>query len=98
MSRRGLLCSPDSDSYTLCRFVNAGFRGRRGNHFGGYSMFGSLGVPELLIIFAIILVVFGAGKLPQLGKGLGEGISNFRDGLKNREEKKPATLEEKKNA
>jgi sec-independent protein translocase protein TatA len=41
-------------------------------------------------------VVFGAGKLPQLGKGLGEGISNFRDGLKSREEKKQI-VEEKKN-
>jgi sec-independent protein translocase protein TatA len=59
-------------------------------------MFGSLGLPELLVIFAIIIVVFGAGKLPQLGKGLGEGISNFRDGLKSREEKKQIT-EEKKN-
>jgi sec-independent protein translocase protein TatA len=56
-------------------------------------MFGSLGLPELLVIFAIILVVFGAGKLPQLGKGLGEGISNFRDGLKGKEQKKQ--LEEK---
>ena len=61
-------------------------------------MFGNLGLMELLVIFAIILVVFGAGKLPQLGKGLGEGISNFRDGLKGREEKKPAAVEEKKNA
>ena len=59
-------------------------------------MFGSLGLPELLVIFAIILVVFGAGKLPQLGRGLGEGISNFRDGLKSRDEKKQIT-EEKKN-
>ena len=59
-------------------------------------MFGSLGLPELLVIFAIILVVFGANKLPQLGKGLGEGISNFRDGLKSREEKKQIA-EEKKN-
>ena len=59
-------------------------------------MFGSLGLPELLVIFAIILVVFGAGKLPQLGRGLGEGISNFRDGLKSREEKKQI-VEEKKN-
>jgi sec-independent protein translocase protein TatA len=59
-------------------------------------MFGTLGLPELLVIFAIILVVFGAGKLPQLGKGLGEGISNFRDGLKSREEKKQI-VEEKKN-
>jgi sec-independent protein translocase protein TatA len=57
-------------------------------------MFGSLGLPELLVIFAIILVVFGAGKLPQLGKGLGEGIANFRDGLKARDDKKQ--IEEKK--
>ncbi len=58
-------------------------------------MFGTLGLPELLVIFAIILVVFGAGKLPQLGKGLGEGIANFRDGLRAREDKKQ--IEEKKN-
>ncbi|HLJ73447.1 MAG TPA: twin-arginine translocase TatA/TatE family subunit [Thermoanaerobaculia bacterium] len=57
-------------------------------------MFGTLGLPELLVIFAIIMVVFGAGKLPQLGKGLGEGIANFRDGLKGREDKKQ--IEEKK--
>jgi sec-independent protein translocase protein TatA len=57
-------------------------------------MFGSLGLPELLVIFAIIIVVFGAGKLPQLGRGLGEGISNFRDGLKGKDEKKQ--IEEKK--
>lgn len=57
-------------------------------------MFGSLGLPELLVIFLIVLVVFGAGKLPQLGKGLGEGISNFRDGLKAKDEKKQ--LDEKK--
>jgi len=59
-------------------------------------MFGSLGLPELLVIFLIVLVVFGAGKLPQLGRGLGEGISNFRDGLKAREDKKQIP-EEKKN-
>jgi len=58
-------------------------------------MFGTLGLPELLVIFAIILVVFGAAKLPQLGRGLGEGISNFREGLRSREEKKQ--IEEKKN-
>lgn len=57
-------------------------------------MFG-LGFPELLVILLIVIVIFGATKLPQLGKGLGEGISNFRDGLKGKE--KPS-LEDKKNS
>ena len=45
-------------------------------------MFGSLGVPELLIILVIIVVLFGVNKLPRLGKGLGEGIKNFKDSIK----------------
>lgn len=44
-------------------------------------MFGSFGPMELVLILAIVVVIFGATKLPQLGRGLGEGISNFRDGL-----------------
>ena len=42
----------------------------------------TLGVQELLIILLIVLVIFGASKLPQLGKGLGEGIKNFKKGIK----------------
>jgi sec-independent protein translocase protein TatA len=49
-------------------------------------MFGSLGVPELLIILLIVIIIFGAGKLPQLGKGLGEGLRNFKDSVKSGEE------------
>ncbi len=45
-------------------------------------MFGSLGVPELLLILLIVIIIFGAGKLPQLGRGVGEGIRNFRNALK----------------
>ncbi len=51
-------------------------------------MFGSLGVPELLILLLIVIIIFGAGKLPQLGKGLGEGIRNFKDSVKTGEEPK----------
>jgi sec-independent protein translocase protein TatA len=44
-------------------------------------MFG-LGVGELLIILLIVIVIFGASRLPQIGQGLGEGIKNFRSALK----------------
>ena len=40
-------------------------------------MFG-LGLPELLVILVIVLIIFGAGKLPELGDNLGKGIRNFR--------------------
>ena len=46
----------------------------------------SLGFQELLIILLIVIVLFGATKLPQLGRGIGEGIRNFRKGLKNDDE------------
>jgi sec-independent protein translocase protein TatA len=45
-------------------------------------MFGSLGLPELLILLAIVVLIFGVNKLPRLGKGLGEGIRNFKESVR----------------
>jgi sec-independent protein translocase protein TatA len=58
---------------------------------------GNLGVPELIIIFLIIMVLFGASRLPAIGKGLGEGIKNFKRGIKSDEspERYQERLEEK---
>ena len=44
---------------------------------------GSIGVPELLIILAIIIVIFGANRLPGLGRGIGSAIKNFKEGMKD---------------
>ena len=46
-------------------------------------MFGKLGIPELMLILVIALIIFGPGKLADIGKGLGEGISNFKKGMKD---------------
>jgi sec-independent protein translocase protein TatA len=64
-------------------------------------MIGGLGMPELLVILVIVLIIFGANKLPQIGEGIGKGIRNFKKGVKDREEvditpKKPEEISEKK--
>ena len=46
-------------------------------------MFGSLGLPELLIILFIVVLIFGANRLPGLAKGLGSSIKNFKEGMKD---------------
>jgi sec-independent protein translocase protein TatA len=48
-------------------------------------MFGPIGVTELIIILVIIVILFGVNKLPRLGKGLGEGIRNFKDSVRSGE-------------
>ncbi|HYV84507.1 MAG TPA: twin-arginine translocase TatA/TatE family subunit [Patescibacteria group bacterium] len=42
---------------------------------------GSIGFPELILIFIIVLLIFGGKKIPELARGLGEGIRNFRESL-----------------
>ena len=49
------------------------------------KMFGSLGLPELLVILLIVIIIFGANKLPQLGKGIGQGLKNFKEAVKGDE-------------
>jgi len=48
-------------------------------------MFG-LGTTELLIILALVMIIFGAGKLPSVGGALGKSLRNFKDGVKEGEE------------
>ncbi|ALC15381.1 twin arginine-targeting protein translocase, TatA/E family [Desulfuromonas soudanensis] len=55
-------------------------------------MFG-LGTQELIIILVLVLIIFGAGKLPQIGGALGKGLRNFKEGVKDADE---ATEEAKK--
>ena len=43
----------------------------------------NLGIPELLIILAIIILIFGANRLPEIGRGIGKGIRNFKDATKD---------------
>lgn len=45
--------------------------------------FGSIGMPELLIILLVVLLLFGAKRLPELARGLGKGIREFKDATKN---------------
>ena len=68
-------------------------------------MFGSLGMPELIIIFVIALIIFGPRKLPELGRSLGKSLAEFKrasNELKStleeeiRLEEQRSTLEEKK--
>jgi sec-independent protein translocase protein TatA len=61
-------------------------------------MFG-LGTTELIIILVLVMIIFGAGKLPQVGGALGKGLRNFKDGVKEGNEEKseeePEKIDEK---
>ncbi|HUE85606.1 MAG TPA: twin-arginine translocase TatA/TatE family subunit [Vicinamibacterales bacterium] len=47
-----------------------------------YALFGPIGMPEMLIILVIIMLIFGASRLPEIGKGIGQGIKNFKGSIK----------------
>jgi sec-independent protein translocase protein TatA len=51
---------------------------------------GDIGLPEILLILAIAILVFGAGRLADIGKGLGEGIRGFKQALKDEPPPPPA--------
>ena len=58
--------------------------------------FMGLGGPELLVVLVIVLVLFGASKIPQMMKGMGQGIKEFKKGLKEDDDtKKDETVESK---
>ena len=64
-------------------------------------MFGGTGTPELLAILVIVLIIFGANKLPQIGEGVGKGIQNFKKNATGKEEidaspKGPEQISDKK--
>jgi sec-independent protein translocase protein TatA len=48
---------------------------------------GRLGLPELLVILAIVIVIFGANRLPGLGRGIGDAIRGFKEGIKDEDDK-----------
>jgi sec-independent protein translocase protein TatA len=55
-------------------------------------MFG-IGMPELIIILVIILIIFGAGKLPEIGSGMGKAIKNFKNATNSAEKKDTDKIE-----
>jgi len=58
-------------------------------------LFGPVGPTELILIVLIVVIIFGARRLPELGKSLGEGIKNFKRSIGGKEEKEKNKQEDK---
>jgi sec-independent protein translocase protein TatA len=55
------------------------------------AVFGSLGFGEIMLILLILILIFGTRRIPELGKGLGEGIKNFKRAIKGGDEEPGST-------
>jgi sec-independent protein translocase protein TatA len=44
---------------------------------------GSIGLPEMIVVLLIVILIFGAGRLPDIGRGIGKGIRNFKDAVRD---------------
>ena len=58
-------------------------------------MFGDIGVPELVVILLLVLVLFGPGKLPDMGKALGGALRGFKKAMNEADEKSPVESDKK---
>lgn len=56
---------------------------------------GNIGTPEIIIIALVVLLIFGGKKIPELMKGLGKGVKNFKDGMKEVDDEIKKDLDEK---
>jgi sec-independent protein translocase protein TatA len=61
-------------------------------------MFRSIGFPELVVILVVAVLLFGGKKIPEVAKGLGEGIKNFKNALKTEDHDVKPNVDEKKQA
>lgn len=58
--------------------------------YGTAALIPSIGMAEILFILLLVVLIFGAKRLPEIGRGLGEGIKNFRKGIKSPDKDQPA--------
>lgn len=63
-----------------------------------FLFLGGIGAPEVIIIALIVLLLFGGKKIPELMKGIGKGVRNFKDGVKGIEDDINSSLEDDKPA